>query len=242
MTLTQREHATYFSLRKNGRRNSDCLLPERAIDAFRAAKWETRKNALPFDYDGDAWETEDGFTVILKIEGDYGHTLQDHLGDSYGEITDGKPERNGVDGVIVSSDRFGRDRTYFPHKSWTFKDRRAQYRKSGMARHSAYLAAMAGLAKEASTFENMHDNGVEIVWLQCKAYRTADYDEHGDDTDELGEGSIGGVGGDCWQDTLCDYALHENALEHARKAWNESLTNSARELEASRPDLYATTI
>lgn len=242
MTLTQRERASYRSIRKNGRRNSDCMLPEKAIDALRQVKWQKRIDAIPFHYDGDTWETEDGFTVVIKIEGDYGYTLEDYLGDSYGHVTGGKPDRNGIDGVTISCERYGRERTYWPNKHWTFADRLAQYRKAGMARHDAYLAAMSGLKREAEKYESMVDNGVEIVWLQCKAYRTDDYDVNGDDADELGEDSIGGADGESWQDTLADYTLHENALEQAREHWAQSLADNAREQEQSRPDLYANTV
>lgn len=242
MTLSPRDLQTYRRLRRFGRGDSDCMLPERAIDALRAVKWENRKAALPLSQDGDSYETEDGFTVTLKIEGDYGYSLGDYLGDCYGEVTDGKPDRNRVTGVIVSSDRFGRERAYFPSKHWAFEDRRAQYRKAGMAKGAAFLAAMAGLQKEADTYEKMHDDGVEIFWLQCKAYRTEDYDENGEDADELGEDSIGGVSADDWEHCLTDYCLHENALKQARKAWSVTCESNARELEQSRPDLYAYTV
>jgi len=242
MTLTQRERATYQSLRKNPRRNSDCMLPLPAADALREIKWARKIAALPLAHDGDTWETEDGFTVTLKIEGDYNYSLQDYLGDGYGEITDGKPDRDGVTGVVVSTDRHGRERAYFPSRHWTFKDRLAQYREAGMARNAAYLAAMAGLKKEASAFEKMHDDGVEIVWLQCKAYRTSDYDEDGENAEEWGEDSIGGVDGGDWKTCLCGYALHENALGQARKAWAESLAREARQQEQSRPDLYSQSV
>ena len=224
---------------------SDCFMPMAAKVALQMAKGKDLALDIPFNYSGDTWETDDGFTVVLKVEWD-DLSVDDMLGDSYGEIIKRESSypsdhRDGVDGWELT--RESRDgsrflKIYKPQKGWGFSDRIKQASQAGFSKQNAYDLAMKGLKKEAEKYQQFCEDGIQSVWLQCKAYRTSDYDENGKNAEELGEDSIGGTEESAWKECLIDYQLHENALDSARKAWHLRLANEATEQQESRPDLY----
>lgn len=193
-----------------------------------AKAWETERN-YPLGNGVDEYETEDGFIVKLRIEGDDGD-----FGDTYGEIERNpygyQYPRNGHDGWYLSEYR-----RYVPNGSWTFQER-WDYLAKTMARHDAYLAALESLREEAEEFERMtcHDRYAGFVWAQVTAYRK---DEDGDLV-EYGEDSLGGIWSDDLVGSMCNYDMVADALSIARDAWNDELADQAIDIEATRPDMY----
>jgi hypothetical protein len=189
--------------------------------AIGAAKHEQDKRALPVDPYGGEFETDDGFTVRVEVEPDWCH-IDDVAGDCFGTIHDvcyASEVRNA--GVWVDDSR-----AYFPSSTWTFQDRVEHARKQGMARHIAWLDAIESLKREADSYRAFAESGT------CCIKVTVERDE-----EEYASDSLGGV-----EDVLAclvDYDMINDALSEAREQLAGDLENDARELERSRPDMYA---
>lgn len=208
----------------------DLSIPMTAKSALQRAKFQERVDAFPFHYDGDTLETEDGFTVTLKTFADY-CSADDLFGDTFGEFIEPRDlseYRHGPDGFRMADER----RLYVPNRHWTFADRVAQCRKDGMAKNPAWLAALAGLEREADMFERLSDEG--SIGVTMSVTRTDD-----PDGEEWGEDTLGGIEESGWRECVVDYDMCGEALADARKKWALHLEQLARIAESARPDMYA---
>lgn len=228
----------YREIRAGRRAAGDSALPVPAQTALGLARHFAKCAAHPLRYDGDTMETADGWTLRLSIDRDEwcGSIFEDC--DTYGEFIEPRAPaeyRSGPDGWRMADGR----RVYIPHRSHTFADRLKYARKAGMARNTAYLAALHGLQLEAETA----DADWEAMQFTVTAYRTADYDENGTSAPEYGADYLGG----CWHldssgwpmnSSMVEYDLPGDALAEARKVWAERAARAARDIESSRPDMY----